>query len=108
MANKDTAFKILDYIEEILDIFYKNSEYENFREDIDFHNLTNTFYRRKSHTASKNDIYFNSNPDEIKKTIIYESTENINSQSFNKLSALSQFFLFILLQLINDIICYKS
>jgi uncharacterized protein len=108
LVNKDIAFKILDYIEEILFFFYDESEDNNFREDIDFHNKTGCFYLRAKFSELKKDIYFNSVPDEIFKTKIYNAPELINNKKIYELNSLDQFFIFIILQLINDIIKYKS
>ena len=107
-SNKDTAFKILDYIEEILEFFNAEIKYESLREDIDYHNKTNSFYHRKEYTEDKTDRYFDSYPDEITKTKIYIAVENIGKEGISELKSLDQFFIFVLLQLIDDLLRYKS
>jgi len=108
LVNKDIAFKILDYIEEILYFFYIDPEDYNFREDIDFHNKMGCFYLRSTYSETKTDRYFDSFPDDIIKTKIYNAPEHINNKKIYELNSLDQFFIFIILQLINDTIRYKS
>jgi DNA helicase HerA-like ATPase len=108
MANKDIAFKLLDYIEEILHFFYENPEEENLKEDIDFHNNASSFYLRKQFSKDNADKYFHSLPDEINNTKIYTAAVNLNNKNVYDLKALDQLFLFILLQLISDLLQYKS
>jgi len=97
MTNKDTAYKILDYLEEILTFFVNDDTKKALRDDIDYHGTT--FKLRNP------EYFFNQFPDKIKKTNFYKATENIDK--INGISELNQFFIFLLLQLINDLYCYK-
>jgi len=102
MANKDMAYRILDYIEEILSYFYDITGI-NLREDIEFQSASNTFLMKEGEKK----IYFDSNPDASENTIIYRYIKGITEDNLNKISELNQYFIFILLQLINDLTNYK-
>jgi Helicase HerA, central domain len=99
MTNKDTAFKILDYLEEVLGFFVEEDEKQELRNDIEFHNQSNGFFKKGSAYT-----FYSTNVNEINKTNLYIATENITQIN---ISELDQFFVFLLLQLINDLYRYK-
>lgn len=101
MTNKDIAFKILDYLEEIASFFVDEETKDKLRDDIDYHNKANCFLKKDSSQ------YFSSDSEAIKQTNIFKAIESINDENLNVLSELNQFFLFILIQLINDLYRYK-
>nr|HPM02917.1 ATP-binding protein [Candidatus Cloacimonadota bacterium] len=101
MTNKDTAFKILDYLEEIVAFFVDESTEKAFRDDIEYHNQSNCFFKKGSSQ------YFSSDDSAIEQTNLYVAVESIADSKLNSLSELNQFFIFILIQLINDLFRYK-
>ena len=98
MTNKDTAFKILDYLEEILTFFVDEETKQALREDVEFHNQSNGFFKKGTN------IFYSTNKHEINNTNLYKAIDDINSID---ISVLDQFFIFLLLQLINDLYRYK-
>lgn len=102
MANKDTAFKILDYLEEIATFFVDDDTEKTLRDDISYHNTLNYFYLENN--TSHN---FSTNESLIEQAKIYQAVESIDGTKLNSLSELNQFFIFILIQLINDLFRYK-
>lgn len=103
MVNKDVAIKILDYIIEIVAFFINEGIEDTLRSDINYHNKHEYFYLG-------DDIYknFSCNKNLIEQTILYKTVGTINEISFTKISELNQFFIFILIQLINDLYHYKT
>ena len=101
MTNKDTAFKILDYLEEILTFFVDEDTEKELRSDIEFHNQSNGFFKKGTN------LFYSTDENEINNTNLYKAAENINDAGLNKISKLNQFFVFLLLQLINDLYRYK-
>jgi len=99
MTNKDTAFKILDYLEDILAYFVDEDTKQELRDDIDYHNTLGYFY---SNSNTSNNL--SSSEDKIQETNLFKASENIEEI---KISELDQFFVFLLLQLINDLYRYK-
>jgi len=106
MTNKDTAFKILDYLEEILAFFIDNYERKNnLRKKIAFHE-TNKYF----HLISDSEPYlnqFSKYPGKICETDIFIESQKISPRELTDLSPLNQFFIFLLIQLINDLFIYK-
>ena len=98
MTNKDTAYKILDYLEEILTFFVDEETEQALREDVEFHNQSNGFFKKGTNT------FYPTDADEINNTNLYKATDDINAID---ISVLDQFFIFLLLQLINDLYRYK-
>ncbi len=108
MTNKDVAFKLLDYLEEIITklVFKddnlndeeKNKYIENLRENLGFHNV--------SHEFTYLETFLNRYPKTIKETQFYKSIAKFHSV-FNKLSAFEEFFIFLHIQLIQDLYRYK-
>lgn len=45
-TTKDTAFKILDYLEEILAFFVDDDTERELRSDIEFHTTSNGFFKK--------------------------------------------------------------
>ncbi|MDP8226564.1 MAG: ATP-binding protein [Candidatus Celaenobacter polaris] len=102
MSNKDTAYKILDYLELIISSFCDEETEEKLRDDIEYHNTANGFFKRgNSH------IFFASNEEEIKNTNLYKAVDDINFEDFRKLTELEEFYIFLHIQLINDLYRYK-
>lgn len=101
MANKDVAFKLLDYMEDILGAFITEEERTELLNDIDFHTKSITFYKRGTN------IYFDSQPDAIEDTNLYKAIDNVTQRKLHKLSPLDHFCLFLHLQLAGDLFQYK-
>jgi hypothetical protein len=101
MANKDVAFKLLDYMEEILGAFITEKKRKELLNDIDFHTKSMTFYKRDT------DTYFNSQPDAIEDTNLYKAIDSVTQEKLDKLSPLDHFRLFLHLQLAGDLFQYK-
>lgn len=105
MVNKDVAIKILDYIIESVAFFIDEKTEDTLRSDINYHNGQNYFYfgndTRKNFSNSNNEGL-------IKQTNIYKTVDTLNEDSFTKISELNQFFIFILIQLVNDLYHYKT
>lgn len=108
MANKDTAFKLLDYIEEILIIYIEKEtdltfdkeqeKKENIRKGLDYHNTSKEFMH--------NGVHLNSNPAEIDKVGFYTTIEEI-FENWNDFIEFEQFYVILHLQLIEDLYRYK-
>jgi len=101
MASKDVAFKLLDYMEEILGAFITEEERRDLQSDIDFHNKNTTFYNRNT------DAYFKTNVEAIEDTKLYKAIEKVTPNELNRISALGHFHLFLHLQLVGDLFQYK-
>lgn len=101
MTNKDTAFKILDYLEEILTFFIDEDTEKELRSDIDYHNQSNGFFKKGTNT------FYTTEENEIDNTNLYKAADSITDATLNDISELNQFFIFLLLQLINDLYRYK-
>lgn len=102
MTNKDTAFKILDYLEEIFSFFIvDNRILQELRNDIGYHDTNKYFYLNKGGKEYENK--FLEDVSKIKETLLFKS---VNNTDLN-ISELDQFFIFLLLQLINDLYRYK-
>jgi len=101
MTNKDTAFKILDYLEEIIGFFVDENTENELRTDIDYHNQSNGFFKKGTN------IFFTTYENEINNTNLYKAANSIEDSTLNGISELNQFFIFLLLQLINDLYRYK-
>ncbi|MEC4686615.1 MAG: DUF87 domain-containing protein [Nitrospirota bacterium] len=101
MTNKDTAFKILDYLEEILTFFVDGDTEKELRSDIEFHNQSNGFFKKGT------SIFYSTDVNEIDNTNLQKAADSADATSLNNISELNQFFIFLLLQLINDLYRYK-
>ncbi len=101
MTNKDTAFKILDYLEEIAAFFVDESTEKALRDDIEYHNQSSCFFKKGTCQ------YFSSDDSAIEQTNLFNAVDSIDDSKLNSLSELNQFFIFILIQLINDLFRYK-
>lgn len=99
MANKDVAFKLLDYMEEALDPFITYEDRLRLRDGLDFSNV----YKE----SILNGIWLNQHPEEIVNTKFYEATSHIDDSKLSTISPLSQFLIFLHLQLIKDAYRYK-
>jgi hypothetical protein len=102
MVNKDMAYRVLDYIEEIISYFFDLSN-KSLRQDIEYHGKGNTFFL-KSHQPVK---YFDTDPDAIYETELYKTINAITMEDLEKISELNQYFIFVLLQLVYDLTSYK-
>ena len=105
MTNKDTAFKILDYLEEILTFFVDEKIKDKLREDIKFHETNKYFYLKND--GNDYEYKFSDDPEKIEKTTLFMAINEISEGELTILSKLNQFFVFLLLQLINDLYLYK-
>lgn len=102
MTNKDIAFKILDYLEEILSFFIVDDTIlQELRNDIGYHDTNKYFYLNKGGKEHENK--FLEDVSKIEETLLFKS---VNKTDLN-ISKLDQFFIFLLLQLINDLYRYK-
>lgn len=101
MTNKDTAFKILDYLEEILSFFVDDDTGQKLRDDIDYHNQSNGFFQKGTST------FYSTDKDAVERTNLHKATNGISDEILNKITELNQFYLFLHLQLINDLYRYK-
>ncbi|MBR1403368.1 MAG: ATP-binding protein [Treponema sp.] len=104
MANKDIAYKLLDYIEEILStLIGDTSSSLSLRNDISFHSGAQTFYLIDTKT------YFNNDSSKIYETNIYKAVDQITTiDNFTNCSTLQKYYLFLLIQLSYDLINYKT
>jgi hypothetical protein len=105
MTNKDTAFKILDYLEEIIEFFVDDAEGSKLRDDIGYHDTNKYFYLVT--TGHEYENKFSEDAEKIFSTSIHRAADGITENSLNAISDLNQFFIFLLLQLINDLYRYK-
>jgi hypothetical protein len=105
MANKDIAIKILDYIIEIVAFFIDKKKEDTLRSDINYNNRYEYFYFGND---TCNNLSQSNNENLIEQTTIYKTVDLINEGSFTKISELNQFFIFILIQLVNDLYHYKT
>ncbi len=111
MANKDVAYRLLDYITVILDYYISNdgrfSEEEKkallelLKEDIRFHDVSKTFYAQNGQQT----YWFNNEPDKIEQTNIYQAIDDITN--FTTPSLIDEFLIYLHLQLIEDLYQYK-
>ncbi len=107
MTNKDTALKILDYLEEILAFFIDEDTKETLRDDIEFHETNKYFYLRSAGNAYENK-FSDDNENRIQGTNIYKAcNDKIDEEKLKSTPELNQFFIFLLVQLINDLYRYK-
>lgn len=102
MANKDVAYKLLDYMEEVLKAFAEEETIRNLGSDIEFHSQQGTFFRRGPPPK-----FFSSFPDEIRTTTYYMAAESIDVARLRSITEFQQFYVFLHLQLIEDVYRYK-
>lgn len=100
MADKEKAFLLLDYLKEILRKYDKNNiENENaLYSDVAFNNKLKTFY------STVNNIYFESNPEEISKTNLFKQVDNYKFPN----DFISKVIHFLYLQLIYDVFANRA
>jgi hypothetical protein len=111
MANKDVAYRLLDYITVILDYYISNdgrfSEEEKkallelLKEDIRFHDVSKTFYAQNGQQT----YWFNNEPDKIEQTNIYQAIDDITN--FTTPSLIDEFLIYLHLQLLKICINIK-
>ncbi|PZM82121.1 MAG: ATPase [Candidatus Margulisiibacteriota bacterium] len=102
MANKDNAFKLLDYIEEILKPFVDEITERELRNDIEFHGGIAGTFKKLGETT-----YFDKHPEAIENTNLFSATAYITTDKLQSISPLSQFEIFLHLQLLEDLFRYK-
>jgi DNA helicase HerA-like ATPase len=107
MTNKDVAFKLLDLLEEILESFVDETTIQELRRDIEFHNQSNAFFVAGTGKGGSSYTFFNSEPEAFRETNLYRAAENINAEGLDELSDLTQFYILLHLQLIEDLYKYK-
>lgn len=104
MADKDTALKLLDYMEEVLDILVDDRNIiDKLTDDIMFHNGNDC----KAFKKLDEKVFFDSSPEAIKDTNIYKAADSITDDNLSNMTELSQFDVFLHLQLIKDLYRYK-
>ncbi len=101
MAHKDTAFKLLDYLEEIFKFFVTGEKLKEIRNDIEFHNKSLGFFQKETNT------FFSTDADAIEDTSLFEACDEVAQDSLAELSDLDEFDIFLHLQLIEDVYRYK-
>jgi hypothetical protein len=102
MTNKDIAFKLLDYLEEILKVFIDDAARQALFDDIEFHNGSQAFFVKGTRWT-----FFNSNATAIVNSNLYKATESIDEAKLNGIPILFQFYIFLHLQLVGDLFRYK-
>jgi len=100
MANKDVAYSLLNYLEKVLSPFIEDSILQDLRSDIEFNSKSGTFLLRGG-------PFFNQNPEVILTTKIYKAAESINDSRLTAISDFEKFFIFLHLQLIEDLFRYR-
>jgi len=102
MANKDVAYKLLDYISVVFStIAFDQNKLNEIKDDVEFHSKSETFFNRKSKK------YFNEHPTEVDNTNLFKAAKSINIASVKDISLLSKFYIFLHLQIIEDLLTYK-
>lgn len=99
MASKELGFKLLDYMEEVLDAFVTPEQVNQLRDGLDFHNTSKEF--------THNGTFLNSNPASIADTNLYKAADCVDNARLNALSDLATALIFVHLQLIDDAYKYK-
>ncbi len=104
MTNKETGFKILDFLAEIIEFFVDEEAEMKLRDDIGFHDTNKYFY-----LVNDSSEYENKFTEDVKisRTKMHCAVNSITADALNAISELDQFFIFLLLQLINDLYRYK-
>ena len=103
MVNKDIAIKILDYVIEIVAFFVDERTEDTLRSDINYQNRYEYFY-----LGNDTNNNFSTYGNLIEQTIIYQTVDDLTEGNFTRISELNQFFIFILIQLVNDLYHYKT
>lgn len=101
MSNKEIAYRILDYLIEIFFLFSPQHDPEDdLLSDIEFHGG-----EVKCFKIRKSKIFFNSDPEKIKKRKIYAAFETLSDDQIRKVSQseLNLFYIFLLFQLTYDL-----
>lgn len=102
MANKDVAYKLLDYLIVVFEtITFDQKKIDSFKDDVEFHSKSETFFNR---TSQK---YFNQEPSEVGNTNLFKAAKSIVQSSVKGISPLSKFYIFLHLQVIEDLLTYK-
>ena len=107
MDNKNIAFRILDYLEEILIFWHDRNKLSEMRKDIIFHDTNKYFYLKDNTNCVAYKNNFIEKPEKIKETFLYKNVARLTKNKWNKMTKFNQFFIFILLQLIDDLHQYK-
>jgi hypothetical protein len=98
MSNKDTAYKIIEYINDILAYF---TDMENVQYNIGFHD-TNKYF----HLLDGRDAYltnFQEHQEHINDTYFFKIIDRIMPEQLTDISYFNMFYIFILLQFIHDL-----
>jgi hypothetical protein len=99
LSAKDVGLKIIDYLTEILKYFF---EMDNVKNNVNFHDTNKYFYlsldgRREFETN------FQEHPELIDNSYLMQSALEITEKKLLEVSFLNLFYIFILLQFINDL-----
>jgi hypothetical protein len=98
MSNKDVAYKILEYINDILSYFF---DIDNEQINVGFHDTNHYFYLldgQKPHLTN-----FQSNPELINCAYFFSLIDRITKKQLNEITYFNMFYIFILLQFIHDL-----
>lgn len=99
MTNKDVAFKLLDYIDDIFYVYM--DDLSELREGLEFHNQSNEFFIKINGT----NFYLNGSPEKIENTNIYKKASRLQKKS--PITVIEKFLIVLHLQLIEDLYQYK-
>ena len=102
MANKEVAYNLLDHMEEILERILGKDAVLNITDDIEFHYTAQTFKM-----LGAGGLYFNQNPEAIDTTKIFRAIAAIEDGRLKAMSDYDNFYVFLHLQLIEDLFRYK-
>lgn len=102
MTSKDAAFRILDYFEEILLLISSSDGTNNeLKDDIFFHDTNKYFYYNSAGQAHDN--RFIDHEEKISETKLYKQIDSLEDSFLENVSQFNQFYIFLLLQIINDL-----
>jgi len=105
MANKDVAYKILDFLEEIFSFLIDEESLSTIRDDLRYHNTHSYFCLNNNQDAHC--TRFSDYPDKIEDTNLFKCADSISQAVINGIQSLDMFFIFVLLKLIEDLHRYK-
>jgi hypothetical protein len=99
MSNKDVGLKIIDYLVEILKYFL---DMDNVKNNINFHD-TNSYFYLVTEGSREYETKFQDHPELIDSSFLMVSAMEITERKLMKISFLHLFYVFILLQFIDDL-----
>lgn len=99
MSNKDVAYKILEYVNDILSYFF---DIDNEQINIGFHDTNHYFYLLVDGQVAYL-TNFQEHPEYIDNTYFIPLIDRITVEQLNKITYFNMFYIFILLQFIHDL-----